>query len=34
MQAMINKKDIDFAGLRASWKIPKGMKSITCFDKD
>jgi hypothetical protein len=34
LQGMVNKKDIDFAGLRASWKIPEGMRLITCFDKE
>jgi hypothetical protein len=34
LQGMINKRDIDFAGLRAAWEIPEGMRLITCFDKD
>jgi hypothetical protein len=34
MQAMINKKEIDFAGLRASWKVPESMRLITCFDME
>ncbi len=34
MQAILNKKDIDFAGLRDSWKVPAGMRLITCFDKE
>ena len=32
MQGMINKKNIDFEGLKAAWKIPDGMKLITCFE--
>jgi hypothetical protein len=34
LQGMINKRDIDFAGLRVAWEIPEGMRLITCFDKD
>ncbi len=34
LQAMLNKKDTDFAGLRATWKIPEGMRLIACFDKE
>ncbi len=26
LQGMVNKKDIDFAGLRTSWNIPEGMR--------
>ena len=33
MQAMINKKDIDFGALKSSWKVPDGMKLITCFEE-
>ncbi len=34
LQAMIGNREIDFAGLRASWKIPAGMKLITRFDRE
>lgn len=34
LQGMINKRDIDFAGLRASWNVPEGIRLITCFDKE
>jgi hypothetical protein len=34
LQGMVNKKEINFAGLRACWKVPAGMKLITCFDMD
>ena len=33
MQGMINKKNIDFEGLKAAWKVPDGMKLITCFEE-
>ncbi len=28
MQAMINKKDIDFAALRSAWNIPAGVRLV------
>ncbi len=34
LQGMVNKRDIDFEGLKASWNIPEGMRLITCFDKE
>lgn len=34
MQAMINNREIDLTELRKTWKVPQGMKLMTCFDKE